>query len=101
MNTNLIKVLPESVTELKWLRVLSAPFNRLKKLPTNVGAMDHLEELYVQGNPALCSLPNNLCLCPRLSHLVLDIGRYAHPPNDVVVEGTVAVLTFLAARKLN
>uniref|UniRef100_A0A146M263 E3 ubiquitin-protein ligase LRSAM1 n=3 Tax=Lygus hesperus TaxID=30085 RepID=A0A146M263_LYGHE len=98
LNTNLIKVLPESITELKWLRVLSAPFNRLKKLPSNVGAMEHLEELYLQGNPALCTLPNTLCHCPRLSHLVVDIGRYTHPPNDIVLEGTSAILTFLAAQ---
>ncbi|BET02345.1 leucine rich repeat and sterile alpha motif containing 1 [Nesidiocoris tenuis] len=98
LNTNLIKAFPETITDLKWLRILSAPFNRLKKLPANVGSMENLEELYLQGNPALCSLPDTLSLCPRLSHLALDVGRYTHPPNDIVLEGTAAVLTFLAAQ---
>lgn len=75
------------------------PFNKLKRLPPNIEELNVLEELYLQGNPALCILPNTLSLCSHLSKLVLDIGRYTHPPDDVIHQGTVAILTFLGASK--
>lgn len=99
MNNNLIKYLPDNIVKLKKLTVLSVPFNRLKRLPCNIEELENLEELHVQGNPALCILPNTLALCPYLGKLTLDVGRYTHPPDDVVHQGTTAVLTFLAARK--
>ncbi|XP_073974457.1 E3 ubiquitin-protein ligase LRSAM1-like isoform X2 [Rhodnius prolixus] len=98
LNNNLIKYLPEGICELKHLRVLSVPFNRLKRLPVGIHHLNELEELHLQGNLALCHLPDSLCLCPRLNLLVLDIARYTHPPNDVVMEGTSAVLSYLAAQ---
>lgn len=98
LNNNLIKYFPESIIKLRKLRVLSAPFNRLKRLPGNIEELESLEELNIQGNPALCILPNTLSLCPYLSNLVLDVGRYTHPPDDIVLQGTTAVLTFLASR---
>ncbi|KAK9500978.1 hypothetical protein O3M35_002122 [Rhynocoris fuscipes] len=98
LNYNLIKYLPETICELQHLRILSVPFNRLKRLPSAIHRLMELEELHLQGNLALCYLPDNLCLCPRLNHLVLDIARYIHPPNDIVLKGTTAVLSYLAAQ---
>ncbi|CAH1390133.1 unnamed protein product [Nezara viridula] len=98
LNNNLIKYLPEGILKLKNLRILSVPFNKLKRLPSNIEELNVLEELYLQGNPALCILPNTLSFCSHLSKLVLDIGRYTHPPDDVVHQGTVAILTFLGAK---
>lgn len=98
LNNNLIKYLPDNIVKLRNLKVLSVPFNRLKRLPAKIEELQSLEELNVQGNPALCILPNTLCLCPYLSKLVLDVGRYTHPPDHVVLEGTTAVLTFLGSR---
>lgn len=97
MNNNLIKYLPESIVRLKNLRILSVPFNKIKRLPSNIEELNLLEELHVQGNPALCILPNTLSLCSHLSKLVLDVGRYTHPPDEIVLQGTATVLTFLGA----
>ncbi|XP_014292369.1 E3 ubiquitin-protein ligase LRSAM1 isoform X2 [Halyomorpha halys] len=98
LNNNLIKYLPEGIVRLKNLRILSVPFNKIKRLPPNIEELNVLEELYLQGNPALCILPNTLSLCSHLSKLVLDIGRYTHPPDDVVHQGTTAILTFLGTK---
>ena len=98
MNNNLLKTLPESIGELGRLKILNCSFNKLKRLPDGVGNLKELEELHLQGNPALCVLPNKLSQAKCLSKLVLDVGRYTHPPNELVRQGTIPVLRFLAFR---
>lgn len=98
LNNNYLKTLPECLSELKDLRVLNCSFNKLKKLPLSIGNMSGLEVLHLQGNPALCALPDTLALAQNIAELTLDIGRYIHPPNSVVMQGTFIIMDFLAKR---
>ncbi|KAL1117467.1 hypothetical protein AAG570_004792, partial [Ranatra chinensis] len=99
LNNNLLKCLPEGVGELSRLRILSLSFNRVKRLSEAVGRLANLRELYLQGNPALCHLPDSLARAANLRRLVIDVGRYVHPPNDTVLAGTREVLRYLAKRE--
>ncbi|KAK7291089.1 hypothetical protein RIF29_05971 [Crotalaria pallida] len=67
-----MKVLPDSIAELKSLRYLSLARNNLKKLPSSIGELRHLLTLLLSHCHELKELPNEVKGLVSLRHLALD-----------------------------
>jgi len=66
-----VTVIPESITNLRGLRVLGLYGNNIKEVPKSIGALENLEELYLDGNP-ISDLPYTLSKLARLKTLGLE-----------------------------
>ncbi|KAF7293264.1 Adenylate cyclase [Mycena chlorophos] len=68
LDCNEIRVIPESLGELRWLEFLSCADNALVELPASIGRLQKLEVLDVHNN-SLRELPVGLWNCASLTRL--------------------------------
>ncbi len=68
-----LKVLPDSVGNLKNLRILDLSDNNLETLPNSIGDLTNLEELYLSSNYRFSKLPGSIGNLKNLE--VLDLRR--------------------------
>ncbi len=115
-----LRALPPTALELSGLRELDLSGNRLEQLPERISRLAALERLVLRGN-RLAGLPPSLTALRRLKHLDLSENQFAeiprwlgrldlesiqlgdaadlvHPPAEVAVQGTQAVLAYLRER---
>ncbi|KAF7321179.1 Adenylate cyclase [Mycena chlorophos] len=85
LDCNEIRVIPESLGELRWLEFLSCADNALVELPASIGRLQKLEVLDVHNN-SLRELPVGLWNCASLTRLnvtsnLLVLFGIVFPPN--------------------
>lgn len=78
---------------MKYLEFLDVSFNNLSQID-QISFMQ-LKVLNVSGNKKLSELPVNLSTCDCLVDIVFD-ESILHPPQDVLISGTVNILKFLS-----
>ncbi|UPQ99934.1 U-box domain-containing protein [Chloropicon primus] len=96
---NNLTFLPEDLGNLENLAVLQANDNKIHHVPESVSKLGHLSELNLEYNQ-IQILPNTLHLAGTknplgLGALKLRGNPLLYPSQDVIVEGTRAVLEFL------
>ncbi|XP_069686347.1 E3 ubiquitin-protein ligase LRSAM1-like isoform X1 [Periplaneta americana] len=96
LSSNQLKLLPDSIGQLERLHILNASSNHLKALPKSMGNLRRLKQLDLRNNKHLQQLPASLAQANSLSELMLDHDRFTHPPANVVEQGVVAIMQFLA-----
>ena len=74
------------------LQHLSAGENNLQELPPEVGTLENLEELYLNDNPNLQSLPYELALCRSLALMSVEGCPLSRLPLHVVDGGPSAII---------
>lgn len=83
---------------LSWYRLLvnlkhlSAGENNLLEIPAEIGTLENLEELYLNDNPNLQSLPYELALCKRLALMSVEGCPLSRLPPHVVDGGPSAII---------
>lgn len=65
---------------------------------SNSGSLKNLENLYVNDNPNLHSLPFELALCTNLSIMSIDNCPLTSIPAEIVSGGPSLVIQYLRAR---
>lgn len=71
---------------------LDLSFNRLDQIPAEIGRFTALQELYVNDNPRLQSLPNELANCQALRVLDASTTALASLPSEIGVLQNLRVL---------
>lgn len=94
MSNNRLKSLPDSIGQLKNLRLLNLSDNLLKNLPSSLGQLMKLSSVDVSRNPNLKCLPKELCGAINLTTITLDIENVTYPPCEISQLGTIEVLKF-------
>ena len=74
------------------LQHLSAGENNLQELPPEIGTLENLEELYLNDNPNLQSLPYELALCRSLALMSVEGCPLSRLPLHVVDGGPSAII---------
>ena len=74
------------------LKHLSAGENNLLEIPAEIGTLENLEELYLNDNPNLQSLPYELALCKRLALMSVEGCPLSRLPPHVVDGGPSAII---------
>lgn len=59
------------------------------------GTLENLEELYLNDNPNLHSLPFELALCSKLSIMSIENCPLSHLPPQIVAGGPSFIIQFL------
>lgn len=59
------------------------------------GTLEQLEELYLNDNPHLHSLPFELALCSKLSIMSIENCPLSHLPPQIVAGGPSFIIQFL------
>ncbi len=77
------------------LKHLSAGENNLLEIPAEIGTLENLEELYLNDNPSLQSLPYELALCKRLALMSVEGCPLSRLPPHVVDGGPSAIIQVL------
>lgn len=67
----------------------------LSILPSILGTLENLEELYLNDNPNLHSLPFELALCSKLSIMSIENCPLSHLPPQIVAGGPSFIIQFL------
>jgi CCR4-NOT transcription complex subunit 6 len=95
LNNNQLTFLPEalfySLTKLKHLDISSNLFTRL---PEGISNLINLRVLNIQKNP-IKELPLSMGKLFRLENLLLDAPLILQPPQEVVQQGTQAIVQYL------
>ena len=94
---NKLHNLSPMITKLKHLITLSVSQNELVELPDDIGLLESLQHLDLRSNN-LTFLPQSMSKLKKLyqtSKLLLEKNPLEHPPQDVVIKGTAAVLQYL------
>lgn len=60
-----------------------------------LGTLENLEELYLNDNPNLHSLPFELALCSKLSIMSIENCPLSHLPPQIVAGGPSFIIQFL------
>lgn len=63
--------------------------------PSPPGTLENLEELYLNDNPNLHSLPFELALCSKLSIMSIENCPLSHLPPQIVAGGPSFIIQFL------
>ncbi len=74
------------------LQYLGAGENNLLEIPAEIGTLENLEELYLNDNPNLQSLPYELALCKRLALMSVEGCPLSRLPPHVVDGGPSAII---------
>ena len=74
------------------LQYMSAGENNLQELPPEIGTLENLEELYLNDNPNLQSLPYELALCRSLALMSVEGCPLSRLPLHVVEGGPSAII---------
>lgn len=82
INSNAIKLLPESFVKLTLLTKLCLNRNRLEELPNTIGNLKALRCLQLSNNE-LKLLPTSLCDCKELVELLLDDNHLLRLPENI------------------
>ena len=82
LERNFLSTLPDSIGELKVLRLLSASRNWLDELPDAIGQLSALNTLWIEHN-RLSDVPDALCLCSALEDLNLHDNRLSTLPEGL------------------
>lgn len=61
----------------------------------SAGTLENLEELYLNDNPNLHSLPFELALCSKLSIMSIENCPLSHLPPQIVAGGPSFIIQFL------
>lgn len=61
----------------------------------STGTLENLEELYLNDNPNLHSLPFELALCSKLSIMSIENCPLSHLPPQIVAGGPSFIIQFL------
>jgi E3 ubiquitin-protein ligase LRSAM1 len=96
VSSNRLKLLPDSIGQLERLRVLNASSNHLKALPDSIGNLKCLQHLDLHDNQHLKVLPAALAQATRLKEITLDSVRFTYPPEEIAVQGVIAIMEFLS-----
>ena len=78
------------------LKHLSAGENNLLEIPAEIGTLENLEELYLNDNPNLQSLPYELALCKRLALMSVEGCPLSRLPPHVVDGGPSAIIQVMS-----
>lgn len=96
LGENLLQHLPEEIGESAAEPRCS---RRLSANPTpprlSSGTLENLEELYLNDNPNLHSLPFELALCSKLSIMSIENCPLSHLPPQIVAGGPSFIIQFL------
>lgn len=87
LSHNQMTLLPKSFwPRFTSLRSLNVSHNKLRKLPSSIGKLENLEELYLSHNDDLDTLPDNMTQLTKLKTLHLGVyfdGCHGTMPTDV------------------
>lgn len=92
VRSNCITNLHRSLGLLVNLQHLNAGENNLLEIPAEI---ENLEELYLDDNPNLQSLPYELALCKRLALMSVKGCPLSRLPSSVVDGGPSAIIQYL------
>ena len=62
------------------------------EIPTEIGSLENLEELYINDNPNLQNLPYELALCKKLALMSVEGCPLGRLPLHVVEGGPSAII---------
>jgi leucine-rich repeat protein SHOC2 len=77
------------------LQHLSAGENNLLEIPAEIGTLENLEELYINDNPNLQTLPYELALCKKLALMSVEGCPLTRLPPHVVDGGPSSIIQHL------
>lgn len=92
---NNLKKLPETMSQLLKLTSLDISSNCFKHLQDWLCHLPSLQVLNVSNNPALTTLPRNLCHLTSLYSIILDSENFIYPPSDVCKGGAEEIREYL------
>ncbi|KAF7988311.1 hypothetical protein HCN44_000884 [Aphidius gifuensis] len=95
LQNNCLKKLPKELTELTKLIIINVSNNKLKSLPENMNNLKNLNTLDISNNK-ITKLPKSLGMLEHLETINFDGLSIEYPPGDIVQQGLVAILIFLA-----
>lgn len=79
-----------------WVRLwVSPPARANLTWCSSAGTLENLEELYLNDNPNLHSLPFELALCSKLSIMSIENCPLSHLPPQIVAGGPSFIIQFL------
>ena len=78
--------------QLSKLESLSVGENYLSFLPEEIGSLESLENLYINDNPHLQSLPFELALCSKLEIMSIENCPLNSIPVEIVAGGPSLVI---------
>ena len=71
------------------------------EIPTEIGSLENLEELYINDNPNLQNLPYELALCKRLALMSVEGCPLGRLPLHAVEGGPSAIIQVSTACNYN
>ncbi|ORX86685.1 RNI-like protein [Anaeromyces robustus] len=78
-----LKILPDSIENLKNLRILDLSYNRLKTLPKSIGNLKNLEKLNLSENFDFSELPDSIGNLENLYTLILKKTNLRSLPESI------------------
>lgn len=96
LDRNQLSALPPQLVGMTSLRVLSVRENQLTALPNDIGGLESLEVLDV-GENQLTVVPSALGQLPNLETLRLENNPVMNLPEELLGQGTAAIVTYLHA----
>ncbi len=82
LDYNLITALPDSIGNLSTLRNLSLQYNKIKTLPKSISNLNSLQYLYLNNNE-LTTLPDSIGNLKSLRYLFLDNNQLTALPDSI------------------
>ncbi|KAG5564740.1 hypothetical protein RHGRI_000815 [Rhododendron griersonianum] len=72
-----------TIGKLSCLKELLVRYNKLSHLPSEIGDLDSLEKLVLEGNNGFRALPESICKLVRLQYLNLNDCNLSHLPSEI------------------